>query len=411
MSEKANRVLYIALSLLIAVMFWLFVDNEQGSRISETFYRVPIEFIGAEDVLPSRGLMLVGEENLTIDLELSGPRVLISSLDKSDIRVVVDLTSITAVGTYPMDYEIFFLDTVDESRISRDWASRSRVTVEVAELYTKTVPVEIAISGEVADGYIYMAERLTVDPATLTVSGHEEDVDRVTAARVSVDLTGANASISREFDYQLLDANGDEVDKTGLMVSDNQIQIDAPVYLTKTLNLTVKLKESPGSTVEDIDWKLSTKTIEVAGEAASLENKEDIVLGEIDLSSLLSDTEIELDITLPAGTVNLSGFTTVTLSINFKDNLTTKAFSVTNISAIGLSEGQSFDRLTSSVDVVVRGPAEDVALVTADDIRVVVDLTEYTSNGTYYVPAIVFVDGYDNVGAVGACSVACKIRS
>ena len=411
MSEKANRVLYIALSLLIAVMFWLFVDNEQGSRISETFYRVPIEFIGAEDVLPSRGLMLVGEENLTIDLELSGPRVLISSLDKSDIRVVVDLTSITAVGTYPMDYEIFFLDTVDESRISRDWASRSRVTVEVAELYTKTVPVEIAISGEVADGYIYMAERLTVDPATLTVSGHEEDVDRVTAARVSVDLTGANASISREFDYQLLDANGDEVDKTGLMVSDNQIQIDAPVYLTKTLNLTVKLKESPGSTVEDIDWKLSTKTIEVAGEAASLENKEDIVLGEIDLSSLLSDTEIELDITLPAGTVNLSGFTTVTLSINFKDNLTTKAFSVTNISAIGLSEGQSFDRLTSSVDVVVRGPAEDVALVTADDIRVVVDLTEYTSNGTYYVPAIVFIDGYDNVGAVGACSVACKIRS
>lgn len=411
MSEKANRVLYIALSLLIAVMFWLFVDNEQGSRISETFYRVPIEFIGAEDVLPSRGLMLVEEENLTIDLELSGPRVLISGLDKSDIRVVVDLTSITAVGTYPMDYEIFFLDTVDESRISRDWASRSRVTVEVAELYTKTVPVEIAISGEVADGYIYMAERLTVDPATLTVSGHEEDVDRVTAARVSVDLTGANASISREFDYQLLDANGDEVDKTGLMVSDNQIQIDAPVYLTKTLNLTVKLKESPGSTVEDIDWKLSTKTIEVAGEAASLENKEDIVLGEIDLSSLLSDTEIELDITLPAGTVNLSGFTTVTLSINFKDNLTTKAFSVTNISAIGLSEGQSFDRLTSSVDVVVRGPAEDVALVTADDIRVVVDLTEYTSNGTYYVPAIVFVDGYDNVGAVGACSVACKIRS
>ena len=82
-----------------------------------------------------------------------------------------------------------------------------------------------------------------------------------------------------------------------------------------------------------------------------------------------------------------------------------------NISAVGLSEGQNFDRLTSSVDVVIRGPADEVEAVTAEDIRVVVDLTEYTSDGTFYVPAIVFVDGYENVGAIGPCSVACKINS
>ena len=411
MSEKANKALYIALSLLLAVLFWLFVDTEQGSVSSETYYRIPIEFIGAEDVLPSRGLMLLQDEEVTIDLELSGPRLTISNLKKEDIRVQVNLTNITAVGTYPLDYEVFFLDTVDSSKISQDWASRSRVTVEVGEMYTKNVPVEIAIYGEAAEGYIYMAERLSVDPATLTVSGQEEDVEKVTSARVSVDLTGATSSISREFDYQLLDADGQEVDQEGLIVSANQIKIDAPVYLIKTLDLTVKLKDGPGSRLEDVDWHLSTNTIEVAGEAASLENKEDISLGEIDLTTLLSDTEIELDVNLPAGTVNLSGFTTVTLSISFSDDLATQAFSVTNISAVGLSEGQSFDRLTSSVDVVVRGPAEDVAQVTADDIRVVVDLTEYTSDGTFYVPAIVFVDGFENVGAVGPCSVACKIRS
>ena len=187
--------------------------------------------------------------------------------------------------------------------------------------------------------------------------------------------------------------------------------MDAPVYLVKTLNLTVKFKESPGSNLEDVDWKLEQNTVEVAGEAASLENKEDILLGEIDLSSLLSDTEMVLDISLPAGTVNLSGYTTTTLTITFSDNLATKALSVSNISAVGLSEGQSFDRLTSSVEVMLRGPADEVEQVTAEDVRVVVDLEEYTSNGTYSVPAMVFVDGYDNVGAIGSCSVACKIKS
>lgn len=411
MSEKANKVLYIALSLLIAIVFWLYVDDVQGSKISETYYRIPIEFIGAEDTLPNRGLMLTEGEDITIDLKLSGPRILISGLDKSDIRIQVDLTNISAVGTYTLNYEILFPDNVDRSRISREYASRSMVTVKIEELYTKTVPVEVSVSGEVADGYIYMAERLVLDPANLVVSGREKDVEKVAAARIKLDLTGATSSISRKFDYELLDAEGNVIEAEGIRLSDNQIQVDAPVYLVKTLNLTVKFKESPGSSLEDVDWKLEQNTVEVAGEAASLENKEDILLGEIDLSSLLSDTEMVLDISLPAGTVNLSGYTTTTLTITFSDNLATKALSVSNISAVGLSEGQSFDRLTSSVEVMLRGPADEVEQVTAEDVRVVVDLEEYTSNGTYSVPAMVFVDGYDNVGAIGSCSVACKIKS
>ena len=411
MSEKANKVLYIALSLLIAIVFWLYVDDVQGSKISETYYRIPIEFIGAEDTLPNRGLMLTEGEDITIDLKFSGPRILISGLDKSDIRIQVDLTNISAVGTYTLNYEILFPDNVDRSRISREYASRSMVTVKIEELYTKTVPVEVSVSGEVADGYIYMAERLVLDPANLVVSGREKDVEKVAAARIKLDLTGATSSISRKFDYELLDAEGNVIEAEGIRLSDNQIQVDAPVYLVKTLNLTVKFKESPGSSLEDVDWKLEQNTVEVAGEAASLENKEDILLGEIDLSSLLSDTEMVLDISLPAGTVNLSGYTTTTLTITFSDNLATKALSVSNISAVGLSEGQSFDRLTSSVEVMLRGPADEVEQVTAEDVRVVVDLEEYTSNGTYSVPAMVFVDGYDNVGAIGSCSVACKIKS
>ena len=411
MSEKANKVLYIALSLLIAIVFWLYVDDVQGSKISETYYRIPIEFIGAEDTLPNRGLMLTEGEDITIDLKLSGPRILISGLDKSDIRIQVDLTNISAVGTYTLNYEILFPDNVDRSRISREYASRSMVTVKIEELYTKTVPVEVSVSGEVADGYIYMAERLVLDPANLVVSGREKDVEKVAAARIKLDLTGATSSISRKFDYELLDAEGNVIEAEGIRLSDNQIQVDAPVYLVKTLNLTVKFKESPGSNLEDVDWKLEQNTVEVAGEAASLENKEDILLGEIDLSSLLSDTEMVLDISLPAGTVNLSGYTTTTLTITFSDNLATKALSVSNISAVGLSEGQSFDRLTSSVEVMLRGPADEVEQVTAEDVRVVVDLEEYTSNGTYSVPAMVFVDGYDNVGAIGSCSVAGKIKS
>ena len=114
---------------------------------------------------------------------------------------------------------------------------------------------------------------------------------------------------------------------------------------------------------------------------------------------------------MPSGCVNLSGITSTTLTITFKSSLETRAFTVTNISAIGLSQGQSFNRMTNAVEVLLRGDAQDLEDVTAEDIRVVVDLSPYEDNGTYSVPAIILVDGHDGVGAVGTYSVACRITS
>jgi len=230
----------------------------------------------------------------------------------------------------------------------------------------------------------------------------------VDSALVLLDLTGVSTTIHKEFNYQLLDRDGNVVENDNIQVSDKRIEVSAPVYIIRDLDLTVKWLEKPGSMLENVSWKLDHNTITVAGDPASLENKQDIVLGELDLSSFLSDTEVTLDINMPAGCENLSGYTTATVSVKFK-NLETRAFSVTNISAIGLSSGQRFSRVTNVVDVVLRGSAEDLELVAPEDIRIVVDLEDYDSKGTYSVPAIVLVDGYDQVGAVGVYSVKCKI--
>ncbi len=84
---------------------------------------------------------------------------------------------------------------------------------------------------------------------------------------------------------------------------------------------------------------------------------------------------------------------------------------MTNIKAIGLSERQTFDLITTSVDVMLRGPAADLAQVTEEDVRIAVDLSEFTSDNTVTVPATVFVDGYSEVGAAGSYTVTGKITS
>ena len=412
MSDKTNKLLYIGLSLLIAVIFWFFVDSEQGHNTTQTYYNIPVEFIGETDTLPSRGLMLTTGADATVDLELRGPRTVISDLSREDITLQVDLTSITATGTFSMTYDLLLPDEIPRSSVTTERASRSTITVTIEELFEKTVPVKVSVAGEVADGYIYMAERMIAEPSELTLSGREVDVDQVVSAQVMLDLSGATSSVNQEFDYILLDGQGNEVSGENITVSSRRIEISAPVYLVKTLELTVDFTESPGSALEDLqDWYLGVTSIEVAGEAANLEGVDDILLATVDLSTLLSDTEMPLEITIPAGCVNISGITSTTLTILFKDTLETRAFTVSNISAIGLSQTQNFSRMTNSVEVLLRGDAQELEQVTADDIRIVVDLTPYEDNGTYSVPAVVLVDGHSNVGAVGTYSVACRITS
>ena len=162
---------------------------------------------------------------------------------------------------------------------------------------------------------------------------------------------------------------------------------------------------------EDIRYWLEHDSITVAGEAANLETIAEITMGEVDLTTILSDVDQLVEIPIPAGCVNLSGITSTTLSIRFR-GLETRAFSVSNISPIGLSSGQRFSLITNSVDVLLRGPAAELEQVMAEDIRLVVDLTQFTSNGMYKVDALVFVDGHEQVGAVGSPpSIACKITS
>lgn len=122
-------------------------------------------------------------------------------------------------------------------------------------------------------------------------------------------------------------------------------------------------------------------------------------MGEVNLSEHITDYEDDLEIKMPAECENISGTKTTHLSIRYH-GLETKMIQVRNIEAVGLSESQHFDRITTSLNIMLRGPADDLEQVTEEDIRAVVDLREFTG-GTVNVSATIFVDGYTEVGAVG----------
>ena len=92
-----RKAVYMALSVLVAVIIWIFVDVSAGRIVTTEANAVPVEFTG-ETGLTDRGLMRLEEgTDTTVSLELQGTRWDIAKLDKSQLRVQVDLSGVTAM--------------------------------------------------------------------------------------------------------------------------------------------------------------------------------------------------------------------------------------------------------------------------------------------------------------------------
>ena len=122
----------------------------------------------------------------------------------------------------------------------------STITINVAELYHKTVDVRCEITGNVAEGY--SAGELQVSPTEIEVRGDQADVDAVSYAKVTLDLgEDATSTVTGELPVQFYDANDQLLENTSLQATEETIQVTLPVYVTKELQLTMDFVESAGA--------------------------------------------------------------------------------------------------------------------------------------------------------------------
>ena len=103
---KGRRAFCIGLSILIALLVWFYANDDTEIEISVN--DVPIEFTNEDTTLADKGLMLLSNEEETIDLKLSMPRSTYFKLDPGKIRIVVDLSSVTTTGTQTITYSILY---------------------------------------------------------------------------------------------------------------------------------------------------------------------------------------------------------------------------------------------------------------------------------------------------------------
>lgn len=414
-NKNPRKGLYILLSVLIAVGFWIYVDeygdNGNAHLVQQEVTDIPVEYIG-EELLADRGMMLINSGTTEhIDLILEGTRRLVTKLDRNKVRLVADLSEVTTPGIQTINYVINFSDPkFSGSAIDVKHRSNNRATVNISELNSKEVEVRCELIGNVAEGY--SAGQIQLSHDTVEVRGLAQDIDPVSYVKITLNLgKDAVESISQSLECQFYDKRGYLLENNGIHPSVDSIEATLPVYVTKEIQLAVAFKEYPGANSDNLEFKISPPSIVVSGEATKLKGVDRIVLGEFDLLDLVGHDSAthSFPIIIPDSCQNLSGVTRAGLEVKFKDMATatvpTSLYQYTN-----LPENKIVTILSEDIPIRIFGTHEDVAAVTGENITAIMDLSDYSGAiGTYTVPVTIDIVTPGDIGVRGSYEVQIKI--
>lgn len=408
-----NKVIYALLSLVIAFGLWMYVVTVINPESENTYYNIPV-VLSNESVLRDKGLMITTDKEPTVTLKLRGNRVDLNKLKNSDITLMVDLSRINDPGQQSLDYIISFPGDFADNAFEVLSRSPDWITLDIVEWGSKDVDVTVDYVGSVPADYIVKKEETILDHEKVTITGPKSVIDRITQARIGVDLQDQTETVSQSYRFTLCDAEGEPVDAAQVQTNVAEVGVTVKIQRVRDVTLLLNITYGGGATETNTTVTIDPATIRVAGSERLLENLGNtLIVGSINLNSeeFLRDTEKTFPIVLPDGIDNLTGEEEVTVSIRYA-GLDSKTLAVSNIEITGIPKGMTVAYVQPKVTLTVRGPAAMIGRITAEELQIRVDLSEAElGSGLYRAQVLITnVGEYIGVGVVGTCEIAVELQ-
>lgn len=290
------------LSVLAAVVLWVFVMNDQNPSINSTC-TVPVRMINVPD-----DYMVTANET-EVRLKVRAPRSLLASYNIEDFDAYVDLSGVEEgkntlriVTVVPSGFEL--LDMSNEN-----------IDVTLEEMISKYVNVNINTVGTVAPDMVVTS--VSPDTLTMQVKGPRSIVERVANISGSINLADNIDDFRTTAEIAPLDSYGNIVEGVKLEKRSIGVAVDlSKIQHKKMVSLhPVAMGELPAGLVLD-SVKVDPAKVEISGDEKSIGGIETLNTVPVDLSKIDGSVVLDVEIKLPDG-ISVSN-KSVKVSINVK---------------------------------------------------------------------------------------------
>jgi len=357
----------LVLAFVLALVVWVSAVITADPNEQHTSRSVEIQIVGQDP-----NLLLVEEIPDQARLTLEAPRSIWDKLnsDPTLIKTWIDLSGLAAG-----EHEIEVKSSINASPVRYMKIDPERVHLTLEPLLQRTLPVQPVVTGGLPFGY--QKGEPTIEPEQVTISGPQSQVNRVSLARVLLDITGASESINQRLNVEVLDENGTVV--PNVQISPAEVAVDLPIRLlggfkNAAVKVVTKGQVAEGYRLTSISVSPPTVTL-FSDNPDTIEQIPGFVETlPVDLTNLSDDIEISTGLNLPED-VSLVREPSVLVQVSVAAIEGSLTLTVP-VEAVGLSPELQTVISPAAVDVIVSGPLHILEQLSPSNFRVIVDLTD-----------------------------------
>lgn len=369
------------ISLIFAMLLWGYVLMDENPQRTKTISNVPITVEGEADLI-TRRLVLSGNKDYgNVTVRVNTQLTSYADLSADDITATINLSNITSTGEHELTI------TARSTTGTPLSVSPDHITVNVDDLVSRSIPVEVEVEGELSAGY--WAGDVISSRSTIDIEGPLEYVAQISNAKGVLNIDSVTESISKSLLLTLYDKQGNELDANLFYSKLPSTTIRMEVLPTKTVPIDV---ESAIQGIEDIpkNYELAgygvngTGMVRIIGDQDVLNGIDSIGLDFIDVSGVTESIVQEMPLNIPEG-VRLLDDDMVSLYINIREKTDEEIFTSVPISVENLGRKLNAQLGAENADVYLKGRVSLLNSIERGDVELYVDLSGLEA-GVYQLP-------------------------
>ncbi|MEE1126959.1 MAG: hypothetical protein UHZ05_01780 [Acutalibacteraceae bacterium] len=391
---KSNRVLAV-LSLIVSFILWFNLSQVYNPVSTRDISGVPVTF-RVSPSLAADGYEVIKNNDIKVDVTVSGKTAYIASLSASDVKVVANVTG-QGVKTWT-------LDGSDNRNFTVVEMSMSQVTVMTdifnrdGEIFDVTAKANNVSAPE---GLIADAPKVSdTEFSQIKITGAQSVIDEIASVVCEAEVDQLlNESTEFEGSIVLFDHDGKTIDSSHVFLGFDKANITVPILMKKEVPVVATFVNAPKN--NPIKATTDIASVVVKGPQKVIEELKSVELEPIDFADITPDaTEFTQKIIMPDTITSSDGITEVTVNLNLS-GLASRTITVTNDGFNPTNVSQGLTATMESFDVTVIGPSAELRRITADDILVTADLASYNRGVHSGVAVTVQVLNRDSLWVAG----------
>lgn len=398
MKHKLTRNLSLKLlSLIVAFLIWILIDNIDNPTRSKLFRDVPIQVINGESVTEiDKVYDIVSDESVM--LKVTERSSVLDRLVQNDFTVTADMENLNEMNTVPLSV------VCSDPAVSWDEIEvvPSSMKVKLEQRKQSEFVVNVSTTGQPEKGY-EVGRTEIVQGKTVQIAGPESMLNRIGQVVASVSVARISNDQRLSATINVYDKNGDAMqmsrlqvkDSTGVLLAENTVMVDVTLWEVRNdIDVKVEVTGTPVEGYRLTGVSVMPETVSLVGTKEAL----DALGGQLVLKDSISIDNVsesfirDMDIT-------------ETLADNSELRLVSEAEPEVAVSVqIEQSGDHTLQIPLSNLEILNRpedmnltfSPADEISIqvhsddkngtITVQDIKASIDLDVCTEPGNYEIP-------------------------